>query len=120
VLRDVLSRTYRCKLFVAVVENSVKPRRTLVAAMEQIEDWLKKLGMSEYTQHFVENRIDLSVLPELTDQDLEKLGSCSAIAKRCCVRSAISATLRLAQRHPRHPGRPIQLGKTTPSAASSR
>src|SRR5579864_7492926 len=30
--------------------------------------------MSEYTQLFAENRIDLSVLPDLTDQDLEKLG----------------------------------------------
>jgi hypothetical protein len=38
--------------------------------MEQIADWLKKLGMSEYAQRFVENRIDLSVLPDLTDQDL--------------------------------------------------
>jgi class 3 adenylate cyclase len=47
---------------------------TLVAAMQQIADWLKKLGMGEYTQRFVENRIDLSVLPDLTDQDLEKLG----------------------------------------------
>jgi len=42
--------------------------------MQQIADWLKKLGMSEYTGRFVENRIDLSVLPDLTDQDLEKLG----------------------------------------------
>jgi hypothetical protein len=42
--------------------------------MQQIADWLKKLGMSEYTDRFVENRIDLSVLPDLTDQDLEKLG----------------------------------------------
>jgi hypothetical protein len=31
--------------------------------MQQIADWLKKLGMSEYTDRFVENRIDLSVLP---------------------------------------------------------
>jgi class 3 adenylate cyclase/predicted ATPase len=45
-----------------------------VPAMQQIADWLKKLGMSEYTQRFVENRVDLSVLPDLTDQDLEKLG----------------------------------------------
>jgi class 3 adenylate cyclase len=30
--------------------------------------------MSEYAQRFVENRIDLSVLSDLTDQDLEKLG----------------------------------------------
>jgi class 3 adenylate cyclase/predicted ATPase len=42
--------------------------------MQQIADWLKKLGMSEYVQRFIENRIDLSVLPDLTDQHLEKLG----------------------------------------------
>jgi hypothetical protein len=42
--------------------------------MEQIADWLKKLGMAEYIERFVANRIDLSVLPDLTDQDLEKLG----------------------------------------------
>ena len=42
--------------------------------MRQIADWLKKLGMSEYAQRFAENRIDFSVLPDLTDQDLEKLG----------------------------------------------
>jgi class 3 adenylate cyclase len=30
--------------------------------------------MSEYTDRFVENRIDLSVLPDLTDQDLKDLG----------------------------------------------
>ena len=42
--------------------------------MQQIGDWLKNLGMSEYAERFAENRIDLSVLPDLTDQDLEKLG----------------------------------------------
>ena len=42
--------------------------------MQQIADWLEKLGMSEYAQCFAENRIDFSVLPDLTDQDLEKLG----------------------------------------------
>jgi SAM domain (Sterile alpha motif) len=46
----------------------------LVAAMQQIAEWLKKLGVAEYLQRFVENRVDLSVLPDLTDQDLEKLG----------------------------------------------
>jgi len=43
--------------------------------MQQIADWLEKLGMSEYAQCFAENRIDFSVLPDLTDQDLEKLGA---------------------------------------------
>ena len=42
--------------------------------MQQIGDWLEKLGMSEYAERFAENRIDLGVLPDLTDQDLEKLG----------------------------------------------
>jgi hypothetical protein len=42
--------------------------------MQQVADWLEKLGMSEYEQRFAENRIDFSVLPDLTDQDLEKLG----------------------------------------------
>src|SRR5712671_6838964 len=42
--------------------------------MQQISDWLKNLGMSEYAQRFAENRIDLSVLPDLTDQHLKDLG----------------------------------------------
>jgi hypothetical protein len=42
--------------------------------MQQIVDWLEKLGMSEYAQRFAENRIDFSVLRELTDQDLKELG----------------------------------------------
>ena len=44
------------------------------AAMQQIADWLQKLGMSEYEQCFAENRIDFSVLPDLTDQHLKDLG----------------------------------------------
>ena len=42
--------------------------------MQQIVDWLDTLGMSEYAQRFAENRIDFSVLPELTDQHLKDLG----------------------------------------------
>jgi class 3 adenylate cyclase len=44
------------------------------AAMQQIAQWLDKLGLGQYAQHFEDNGIDLSVLPDLTDQDLEKLG----------------------------------------------
>jgi class 3 adenylate cyclase len=43
-------------------------------AMQQIADWLQKLGMSEYLQRFAENDIDISVLRHLTDQDLKELG----------------------------------------------
>jgi class 3 adenylate cyclase/predicted ATPase len=42
--------------------------------MQQVAEWLEELGMSEYAYCFAENRIDFSVLPELTDLDLEKLG----------------------------------------------
>src|SRR5215470_8687883 len=42
--------------------------------MQQISHWLKKLGMSEHTDRFVENRIDISVLPDLTEQHLKDLG----------------------------------------------
>ena len=31
-----------------------------MAAVQQLADWLKKLGMFEYADRFVENRIDLS------------------------------------------------------------
>src|SRR5215475_11623401 len=42
--------------------------------MEEIADWLEKLGMSEYAQSFAEHRIDVSVLRHLTDQDLKDIG----------------------------------------------
>src|SRR5215831_5570917 len=41
--------------------------------MQQIAEWLEKLGMSEYGQRFAENRIDFSILPDLTDQHLKDL-----------------------------------------------
>src|SRR6516164_2531139 len=42
--------------------------------MQQIADWLEKLGMSEYAKRFAENDIDIDVLSELTDQDFDRLG----------------------------------------------
>ena len=42
--------------------------------MQEIADWLRKLGMSEYAQRFAENGIDVSALRHLTDQDLKEIG----------------------------------------------
>ena len=42
--------------------------------MQQVTDWLEKLGMSEYAQRFADNDIDFSILGDLTDQDLKDLG----------------------------------------------
>jgi class 3 adenylate cyclase len=42
--------------------------------VEQIRDWLEKLGLGQYAKLFVDNDIDVSVLPHLTDEDLKNLG----------------------------------------------
>jgi hypothetical protein len=44
------------------------------AAMQQVSDWLEKLGLGQYAQRFAENDISFSVLPDLTDQDLKDIG----------------------------------------------
>src|ERR1700682_456966 len=40
--------------------------------MQQIADWLKNLGMAEYAERFAENRIDFSVLPDMTHNAWER------------------------------------------------
>ena len=42
--------------------------------MQQIADWLKTLGMSEYAERFAENGISVAALRHLTDQDLKDIG----------------------------------------------
>jgi SAM domain (Sterile alpha motif) len=39
-----------------------------------IAEWLASLGLSEYAPRFAEHHVDVSVLPDLTDQDLTELG----------------------------------------------
>ena len=39
-----------------------------------IAEWLGRHGLGQYAQTFAENHIDYSVLPDLTEDDLEKLG----------------------------------------------
>jgi len=42
--------------------------------MQQIADWLNTLGLGQYAQRFADNDIDRSVLRDLSDHDLEKIG----------------------------------------------
>jgi hypothetical protein len=104
--------------------------------MQQIADWLNRLGMSEYAQRFADNDIDASVLPELTDQDLKDLGI-SLGHRRKMLRAirdlgnvSVASTARTIALHGSHqvnvpiipirpPWRPSQLGKTPLNAASS-
>src|SRR6516225_2781164 len=43
-------------------------------AMKGITEWLASIGLSEYAQRFADNAIDLSVVRDLTEQDLKDLG----------------------------------------------
>src|SRR5262250_3000768 len=42
--------------------------------MQQVADWLEKLGLGQYAERFAENDISFSVLSDLTDQDLKEIG----------------------------------------------
>jgi len=42
--------------------------------VQPIAEWLVKIGLERYAPAFADNDIDVSVLPHLTDADLEKIG----------------------------------------------
>src|SRR6185312_11741905 len=42
--------------------------------MSDIDSWLQGLGLEKYSEILASHDIDLTVVPELTEQDLEKLG----------------------------------------------
>src|SRR6202050_1595398 len=58
--------------------------------MQEIADWLKSLGMSEYAQRFAENDVDCTILGDLTDQDLKDLGVASLGHRRKLLRAIIA------------------------------
>ncbi len=41
---------------------------------DELASWLEKIGLGQYATTFVDNDIDLAVLPELSDADLQSLG----------------------------------------------
>src|SRR5215472_4990813 len=49
-------------------------RQWYKSSMTSTVEWLKSIGLGEYAQRFAENAIDLSILRDLTDQDLKELG----------------------------------------------
>ncbi len=63
--------------------------------MEQIVDWLEKLGMSEYAQRFAENGIGIAALRHLTDQDLREIGV--LLGHRRIMLAAIAELARVAE-----------------------
>jgi class 3 adenylate cyclase/predicted ATPase len=74
--------------------------------MQQIADWLETLGMSEYAEPFAESKIDLSVLPHLTDQDLKDIGV--PLGHRRKMLAAISQLSSAPQSSPEPAGRALK------------
>jgi hypothetical protein len=54
----------KCSISVEGVRSVVQP----------IAEWLANIGVEQYAPAFADNDIDVSVLPHLTDADLEKIG----------------------------------------------
>src|ERR1700746_1110476 len=73
-------------------------------AMQPIADWLRKLGLGQYTQCFAENDINFSILPDLTDQDLKDLGVASLGHRRLLLRAI--AELKVPEEGPSAPAGP--------------
>ena len=55
--------------------------------MQQIADWLEKLGLGQYAPRFAENDITFAILSDLTDQDLKELGVSSLGHRRQLLRA---------------------------------
>jgi class 3 adenylate cyclase len=55
--------------------------------MSTTAEWLTSLGMSEYAERFAENDIDFTILGDLTDPDLEKIGVASLGHRRKLLRA---------------------------------
>jgi hypothetical protein len=55
--------------------------------MDDITAWLQQLGLGQYAAAFIANDISLSVLPELTDQDLKDIGVTSLGHRRLLLRA---------------------------------
>jgi hypothetical protein len=71
------------------------------AFVQHVTDWLEKLGLEQYAERFAENDISFVILPDLTDQDLEKIGIASLGHRRPLLRAI--AELKIVDRGPPTP-----------------
>ena len=82
-----------------------------------VASWLQSLGLGQYEASFRSAEIDAKILPELTNQDLEKLGVPLGHRKRLL--KAIASLGVTEQTEARTPHRSGQ-ERMSPSAAKSR
>ena len=62
-------KKYKLSILPRLSKGACKPG----GDVQEIADWLGRLGLVQYAQRFAENEIDVSVLPHLTDQDLKDI-----------------------------------------------
>ena len=83
--------------------------------MKDIAEWLASLDLGEYAQRFAENAIDLSVIRDLTENDLKELGV--LLGHR---RKMLRAIAELQEAPPARWKRPPSQGGIVPSDANLR
>ena len=88
--------------------------------MQQITDWLEKLGLGQYAQRFAENDINFFVLSDLTDQDLEKIGVTSLGHRRQLLRAIAELGQKPATSAPTAPSSSTPLATVTPAQGERR
>ena len=84
------SKSYTCDpdcLAPLVPKRTMPPKTRGTAAMQQIADWLEKLGLGQYANCFAENDINPGILSDLTDQDLKEIGVSSLGHRRQLLRA---------------------------------
>ena len=80
-----LARVLELKSFRSRMDSA----ESVGAAMQQIANWLQKLGLGQYAQRFAENDITFDILPDLSDQDFEKIGVASLGHRRQLLRAIV-------------------------------
>ena len=86
-----------------------------------VGDWLRRLGLEQYEASFRENKIDDTVLPSLTAEDLKDLGVGFVGHRRKLLDAIAALALKRARqrRYPMLPRQPTKPPMTPPSAARS-
>jgi class 3 adenylate cyclase len=79
-----------------------------------IADWLRSLGLSDYTQAFLDNHIDEEILLSLTAEDLKDIGVAS-VGHRRRLMAALEEL-----KHAKEPAKTSDEGRVLPDAVSER
>ncbi|WP_170469904.1 adenylate/guanylate cyclase domain-containing protein [Ruegeria arenilitoris] len=77
---------------------------------QDLRDWLSALGLSDYAQAFLDNKIDFAILPDLTGEDLIEIGV-TAVGDRRRLLRAISELETFETVQPYEPDTPLEPAK---------